>query len=125
MDDFISIFCTEGPDGLTKKIDGWPWPKQRKVVNEVLRQTIEFANKDYWQDLDVWYEKKQILHDRPKRLPKISEVRYYRSTNANKSRYTYLRIPVNIYSEYGGDVFRVVYGSEEITITKTKGESNE
>ena len=125
MDDFIAAFCTNGPDGLIEKIDLWPWSKQKRVVDEVLRQTIEFANKSFWQDLDVWYEKKQILHDRPKKLPKINERRYYKSTNINNSKYTYLRIPVNIYSKEGGDVFKVSFGSKKITITKVEGENNE
>ena len=118
IDDFIGTFCVDGPTGLIEKIDSWPWPKKKKVVNEVLLQTIEFANKEYWQDLDVWYEKQQIVHDKPKKLPKINERRYYKSTGVNGSKYAYLRIPVNIYSKEGGDVFKVVFGSKKITITK-------
>ena len=124
MDDFIASFCTDGPTGLIERIESWPWAKQRRVVDEVLRQTIEFANKSFWQDLDVWYEKKQILHDRPKKLPKINERRYYRSY-VNNSKYAYIRIPVSTYSKEGGDVFKVVYGSKKITITKVKGDVDE
>tara|TARA_R110001599_G_scaffold189710_1_gene384507 strand:- start:1514 stop:1930 length:417 start_codon:yes stop_codon:yes gene_type:complete len=125
IDDFITCFCVDGPEGLVLKVESLPWAKQKRIVNEVLTQTLEFANKGYWQDLNSWYEKKQILNGRPKKLPKINERRYYKSTNINDSRHTYLRIPVNLYSLEGGDVFRVVFEKKKITITKTEGDSYE
>tara|TARA_B100000519_G_scaffold108549_1_gene94072 strand:- start:11919 stop:12338 length:420 start_codon:yes stop_codon:yes gene_type:complete len=122
MEDFVGAFLSFGSAGLIKKIKEWPWPKQKKIVDAVITETMDFAAKRELHNLDVWYEKKQILHDRPKRLPKIGENRYYKSTRKKDSKYVYLRIPVNLYSDEGGGFFKVSYKDEKITITKVEGD---
>lgn len=123
IDEFVASFCVDGPKVLVDKISDWPWKKQKRVVSEVLRQTNQFANKSFWQELDSWYEEKQMLNHRPKGLPRINERRYYKSTKINKSNYTYLRIPVGRYSDIGGDLFVVSFEEDRIIIRK-KEEDN-
>tara|TARA_Y100000590_G_scaffold67877_1_gene73923 strand:+ start:406 stop:825 length:420 start_codon:yes stop_codon:yes gene_type:complete len=122
LDDFVGLFLDRGAVGLIDKIADWPWGKQRKIVDAVLCGTSEFAPKAEQQKLDVWYEKNQILHDKPKRLPKINEKRYYKSTKKKGSNYVYLRVPVSLYSQEGGDFFEVSYGKEKITIARLEGD---
>ena len=117
FEDLVDVFLTSGASGLTKKISEWPWPKQRKVVDAIMADTSEFASKIQLQKLDVWYEEKQIANKNPKKLPKKGETRYYKSTQRSGSRYVYLRVPVNMYSE-GGDMFKVFYEENQITIKK-------
>ena len=122
IDDFVGHFLSFGAAGLIDRLASWPWSKQKKIVDIVIAETMEFAPKKELHDLDVWHEKKQILHDKPKRLPKINEKRYYKSTIKKDSKYVYLRIPVNLYSDKGGEFFKVSYEEEKITITKFEGD---
>lgn len=117
IEDLVGVFLSFGAEGLTKKISEWPWTKQKKVVNAIISDTSEFASQAELQKLDVWYEERQIDNKATNKLPKRGETRYYKATQRTGSRYVYLRVPVNMYSD-GGDMFKVFYGKDQITIKK-------